>query len=147
MRWVRHLKSIDSRLPGICGTARPLLATLAFGLLELGRGGEARQLPVSAGEIEAFARHLVERMVTAYESVTRTAETERKNELIRRIFVALAAGGMSKRDLYRQLGIDVAFCDELLYEMGLLGLVRTVDKKWERIEGVGLQAVPARRIS
>lgn len=147
LRWVGYLRSLEPRLPGISGTARRLLATLAFGLLELGRGGEVGRLPVSVGGVEALGQHLVERMAHAYESITRTAENERKNELIRRMFVVLAGGPMSKRDLYRRMSIDAALCEELLLEMDAGGLVQPAEHGWERIEGVTLPAYRPRKTS
>lgn len=135
LRWVAFLKDMECRMPCICGTARGLLATLTFGLLELGRGGAAKSLTFSAAEIEAFARFLVRRMVNAHASMTESAEQERRNLLIRRIFQKLSEGRMNKRDLYRDLSIDAQHCEGLLLEMAANGLVLIVDRECERIEG------------
>ena len=142
------INTLADRSTRISGAARGLLATLAFGLVELGRGDrEIRQLRVSVVGVEAFARLLVRRMAQAYGSMTRTAETERKNDLIRRMFVALATGAMSKRDLYRRMGIGAALCEELLVEMDAGGLVQPADSGWERIKGATLPEHHPRKTS
>jgi hypothetical protein len=140
IRWVAFLKDTEPRLPGISGAARRLLATLAFGLVELGRGGDVRRLTVSLPQIEAFARFLVLRMASARAIMVESAEEERRNQFTRRIFLRLSEGPLNKRDLYRRLSIDAPFCENLLLEMEADGLVRLVDRGWERIDGATLPA-------
>ena len=64
-RWVRFLKEMETQLPGISGTARGLLATLAFGLLELANANananarNRKRLPVTPEGVEALGRWVI----------------------------------------------------------------------------------------
>ena len=62
-------------------------------------------------------------------------------QLAQRVLSRLHGERLSKRDIYRSLGISAALCDELLYELESAELVRQVDNKWERAkDGMLLEA-------
>ena len=146
-RWVKFLKGMEKDLPGICGTARGLLATLSFGLLELGRTKGCDRLEVNVEGIEAFARHLVLRMAKARAAILFSADEARKLKDMRRIFCQLGGGQqMRQRDIYRNLTILAPYCGELLLEMETGGLVRRTGDTWEKAEGATISDLPTHRL-
>ena len=124
IRWVTFLKKMQGRLPGITGTARGLLATLAFGLIELANAPKCKRLPVTPEGVEALGRWVIERMANARAAMVATAEREWRLHLAQRILFMLSEGSRQKRDIYRSLGIRAGICDELLFELESAGLVR-----------------------
>lgn len=101
-RWVDFLKGMEPDLPGITGTARKLLATLAFGIHELTHipGTKAFNVPVLF--IEILARHLVQRMANARTSMLFSSEMARKKHLQQSILEKLADGFLTPRNLVRR---------------------------------------------
>ena len=131
--WVAYLKGMEGRLPGITGTARGLLATLAFGLIELAKAPHCTRLPVTPEGVEALGRWVIERMANARVAMLGTAEIEKKRHLAQRVLGKLADGNFSKRDICRAFTIPATRCEEVLTVLEPAGLVRQVDGNWERL--------------
>jgi hypothetical protein len=141
-RWVSFLQGMESRLPGITGTARSLLASLAFGLIELSIAEESvlrypieepclKANPALGPEgVEALARWIILRMANARAAMLGAAEREWMRELARRIQVKLDSGDLPKREIYRSLRVSAGQCEETLHRMESAGLVRQTDGKW-----------------
>jgi hypothetical protein len=132
IRWVNFLKGMEGRLPGITGTARGLLATLAFGLIELAQAPGCKRLTVTPEGVEALGRWVIRRMANARVAMLKSAEIEEKQRLANQILRKLGDGPRSKRDLYRTFTISAAYCEEMLVAMEPAGLIRRVDGGWER---------------
>ena len=146
-RWVKFLKGLKNDLPDVTGTARGLLATLAFGLLELSQAKGLRRLEVTVEGIEALARHLVLRMAKARATMLFSADEARKLKDMRRIFCKLAEGQrMLKRDIYRHLTLTAPYCGEILLELEALGVLRRIDDSWEKAEGATISDLPTHRL-
>ncbi len=141
LRWTDFLKGMEGEIPGISGTARGLLATLSFGLLELGRGDAMvhpeplARLPVPPKGVEAFAKHLVMRMARARSSMLKTARRERQEAIGRKIYAKLEDALMTKRDIYRHLSVRAGECEDLLLAMEGEGVLRHVGGRWGRVQG------------
>ena len=135
IRWVAYLKTMEGRLPGIAGTARGLLATLAFGLIELAQAPNCEPLlpKVTPEGVEALGRWVIQRMAKARIAMLETAEIERKRQLANRILYKLGDGRFSKRDLCRAFTIRAPLIEEVLVAMEPAGLVRRVGGGWERL--------------
>jgi len=131
--WAAYLKGMEGRLPGITGTARGLLATLAFGLTELAEAPNCDPLPVTPEGVEALGRWVIQRMANARVAMLRTDEVERMRHLALRLLLKLGDGKFSKRDLCRTFTIPAARCEKVLFALEPAGLVRQVDGSWERI--------------
>lgn len=143
LRWVRFLREMECRLPGITGTARSLLASLAFGLIELARAMRqstahnpfldpptVNELPVKPDEVEALARWIIHRMANARAAMLGTAERERLQRLAKRIVERLSDGNQSTREIYRGIGINAAKAETLLFPMQRGGLLHRSEGKW-----------------
>ena len=143
LRWVRFLQEMECRLPGITGTARSLLASLAFGLIELARAMRqstmrnpfldpppVEDLPVMPAGVEALARWIIHRMANARAAMIGTAEREMLGLLAKRVVERLCDGNLSTRDIYRGLGISAAMADRLLFPMQKGGLLHRSEGKW-----------------
>ncbi len=133
IRWIAYLKKQENRLPGITGTARYLLATLAFGLIELSNAPHCKRLPVTPEGVEALARWVIEHMANARVAMMKTAEREQKRQLAQRVLWKLNAGRFSKRDICRALSITAARCEEVLSILEPAGLIHRVDGDWEQL--------------
>lgn len=143
LSWVRFLQKMESRLPGITGTARSLLASLAFGLIELAGAMHksiarnpfldppaAKDLPVKPAGVEALARWIIRRMANARAEMLGTAERERLQLLAKRIVERLCDSNQSTREIYRGLGISAAEAERLLFPMQKGGLLHRSEGKW-----------------
>ncbi len=130
MRWVEFLQDMEGRLPGITGTARSLLPTLAFGLTELATVVRGRSLPVTTAGVEALARWIIYRMANARAAMLGTAEREMLRQLAQRVVVRLSGCNLSTRDIYRSLSISAAKGDKLLLPMERGGLLHRSEGKW-----------------
>ncbi len=133
IRWATYLKKMESRLPGITGTARGLLATLAFGLIELAKAPSCERPTVTPEGVEALGRWVIQRMANARVAMLGTAEIERKRQLAKRVYSKLGDGKFSKRDICRAFTIPAARCEEVLTVLEPAGLVRRVGGEWERL--------------
>lgn len=138
-RWMTFLQGMESRLPGITGTARLLLASLVFGLRriigvdKLPEGFEYRM----AG-IEALARFLVHRMANARAAILFSAEEAQKLLYKQKILTELSVGCLENRDIYRLLRRPAAICVPILLEMVTEGLLTRRGNKWELTKGAAL---------
>jgi hypothetical protein len=143
LRWVRFLRKMECRLPGITGTARSLLASLAFGLIELARAMRqctahkpfldpppVEDLPVKPDEVEALARWIIHRMANSRAAMLGTAEREMLGLLAKRIVERLSDGNQSTREIYRAIGISAAKAEKLLLPMQRGGLLQRSEGKW-----------------
>jgi hypothetical protein len=126
---------MEDRLPGITGTARGLLATLAFGLIELANAPNCKQLPVTPEGVEALGRWIIDRMANARAEMLFSADLERHMKIAQKIFFNLGQGGMGDRDIYRQVNISADLCRALLLNMKADGMLRYNERKWEHVEG------------
>ncbi len=131
IRWIDYLKKQENRLPGITGTARSLLATLAFGLIELASAPHCKPLTITPDGVEALGRWIIARMANARVAMMRTAERERKTELALRVLWKLGSGRFSKRDICRAFTIRAACVEEILSVLEPAGLVRRIDGNLE----------------
>ena len=145
-RWVKFLKGMEKHLPGISGTARGLLPTLTFGLIELSHAKGLKRLEVNLAGVEAFARHLVRRMAMARAAILFSADEAQKLKDMRRIFSTLGDKQMTNRDIYRTLTLPAAYCEELLLEMEAGDLVHRAGVRWGRAEGVTVADLPTHRL-
>jgi hypothetical protein len=143
LRWVRFLQEMESSLPGITGTARSLLASLAFGLIELARAihksnspnpfldpPPLEDLPVKPAGVEGLARWIILRMGNARAAMLGTAEREMLQRLAKRIVARLSDGNQSTREIYRGIGVNVAMAERLLLPMQRGGLLHRSEDKW-----------------
>lgn len=143
LRWVRFLREMECRLPGITGTARSLLASLAFGLIELARAMRqstahnpfldpppVKDLPVKPAGVEALARWIIRRMANARAAMLGASQRERLQRLAKRIVERLSDGNQSTREIYRGIGISAAKAETLLFPMQKGGLLHRSEGKW-----------------
>jgi hypothetical protein len=133
VRWVAYLRGMEGRLPGIAGTARGLLATLAFGLIELAQAPTCERLTVTPEGVEALGRWVIQRMANARIAMLRTAEIERKRHVAQLVLRKLGNGNFSKREICRAYTIPAPRCEEVLMVLEPAGLVRRVGDEWERL--------------
>jgi len=102
-QWVGFLVASETACPGISAAARPLLATLVFGLYEMASIMERPEdFLLDPGDVLALAAHLVRRMGNAHAVMTHTGEREQKQRNHLRILDMLSEGPMSARDLGRR---------------------------------------------
>lgn len=132
-RWLKFLKDMEPRLPGIAGTARPLLATLAFGLIELANSNvpDSPRLRFSVTGIEALSRWIIRRMANARAAMNNSGGRQLRMGRYRKILNRLAERSQTSRDLYRALGLSADLCDDLLVGLESEGLVRRDGNRWE----------------
>ena len=135
IRWVAFLKEMEGRLPGITGTARGLLVTLAFGLIELANAPHYKRLRFTPDGVEALGRWVIERMANTRAEMLNSAELERRMMIAQKIFFKVEQGPLSDRDIYRALSIQAAICKELLWMMEADGMLCRNEQKWGRVEG------------
>ncbi len=133
IEWIAYLKEMEGRLPGISGTARGLLATLAFGLIELAQAPGCELLTVTPEGVEALGRWVIQRMANTRVAMLGTVEIERKRQLAKRVYSKLGDGKFSKRDICRAFTIPASPIEEVLTVLEPAGLVRRVGGEWERL--------------
>jgi hypothetical protein len=131
-RWVAFLKTNEEKSPGITGTARNLLPTLVFGLSQM---VDVRERPKGFAwnmhEVEAFARFLVHRMVSARTVMLQTAEDATRKELGTRILFKLADGPKNVRQLTRRFHrLPAQQCRESLLDLQSRGKVIYERNRW-----------------
>lgn len=133
IEWAAYLKGMEGRLPGISGTARGLLVTLAFGLIELATAPHCKALAITPEGVEALGRWVIERMSNARVAMLKTDEIERKQHLAIRILQKLGEGQYSNRDLCRALSVSAARRDEALHALEPAGFIGQVNGSWKRL--------------
>lgn len=134
-RWVNYLKQMEPRLPGIIASARGLLGTLAFGLIELAKAPKLKSLSVDPQGVEALGCWVVERMANARAEMLHTAELEWRMEMARKIFFIVSQGPRSARDIYRALSLPAEPCQQLLRFLESQQLLSREEKEWRSVEG------------
>lgn len=124
-QWVAFLLRHETSFPGISSAARPLVATLVFGLYEM-----VNCLPLPAGwrfdpfDAVSLAGWLVQRMCNARAVMLHSGEQEIKRRKHQGIIDKLGEGPMSARDLSRRFHrLTTVECRGLLHELGGMGQV------------------------
>ena len=133
-RWIAFLKTQETVLPGITGTARNLLATLGFGLTEMNDSAPRPKGPIwDLAHVEALARFLVHRMANARSAMLYSAQSARKLVLEEKILRKLESDPLTVRELTRRIGrLPAAHCLELLEDLEAEGKVLRIDDRlWQ----------------
>lgn len=101
-RWVAFLQQKEADFPGISAAARPLLATLLFGLHEMFVSlPKSDDVEFYIDDAEALAKIIVQRMCNARAVFQYDASKETKERKLQTMFEKLSAGPASARDLTR----------------------------------------------
>ncbi|MCP5538366.1 MAG: hypothetical protein H7A51_19300 [Akkermansiaceae bacterium] len=132
-RWAAFLRDMEGRLPGISGTARNLLATLAFGLTELANAPNHNKLTFTPEGVAALGRWAIHRMANARAAMRDSTRQERLQNLAIKIIGMLEDAPVACRDIYRSLGIPANDCKEALHALEADGLARQAGNGWKRI--------------
>jgi hypothetical protein len=102
-KWISFLQQKEASFPGVSAAARPLFATLLFGLHHmfvcLPKSDEVEYF---VEEVEALARVLVLRMCNARAVIFHDASKEKRERQLQTMFEKLSAGPASLRDLTRK---------------------------------------------
>ena len=133
-RWIAFLKTQETVLPGITGTARNLLATLGFGLTEMNDSAPRPKGPIwDLAHVEALARFLVHRMANARSAMLYSAQSARRLVLEEKILRKLGGDPLTVRELTRRIGrLPAAHCLELLEDLEAEGKVLRIDDRlWQ----------------
>jgi|GEM_PF-1741595 len=137
--WAAFLKKMEDRIPGISGTARSLLATLAFGFaaLEKARNYECLEVPLQG--IMALGQWIIGRMGNARTMMLHAGEAARRRSQIERVYGKLEQGPTEVRNIYRNLNaLSADECRECLRWMEQSGISRCIGDRWELVEGARL---------
>ena len=130
--WIRFLQSMEGRLPGISGTARTLLATLAFGLREIANVSYSAEYPIDPKQFEAFAMWIIYRMAKAKESMTGNSRREKLRIDAEKIVEKLMEkGSLVTREIYRYRTLPADECRSLLLSMERCGILRHEGDQWQ----------------
>ena len=133
-RWVRFLSGNDSSCPGISSAARPLLATLVFGLYEIAKSMETPEgFQLNPADVVVFAGFLAQRMSVAHSTLVHTGEKEEKLRNQKRILEKLTDGPLNSRDLGRKFHcMTTTECREHLHELNREGRVTELSgDRWQ----------------
>jgi hypothetical protein len=135
-RWVAFLQQKETDFPGISATARPLFATLLFGLLEiLNSLPTEKDVQLYAEDVEALALILVQRMCNARAVILHDAAKEARERKLQVMFDKLSARPGNPRDLARKHHrLPVSEARDLLDELVTRG--RAIDCGNDRYEAV-----------
>lgn len=132
-KWITFLKSMEAELPGITGTARPLLATLVFGFRKLMRIAKpAAGFEWFQADIAAFARWLVRRMANARAAMLHTEHLARLQRLgASMIHKLVGRAPMTVRELTRVFSrLSAGECHDVLFHLQAQGAVTCFNQKW-----------------
>jgi hypothetical protein len=133
-RWIAFLKTQETAVPGITGTARNLLATLLFGLDRIVKSIRLpKDFKWSISQVEALARFLVHRMANARSAMLYSAQSARRLVLEEKILRKLESDPLTVRELTRRIGrLPAAHCLELLEDLEAEGKVLRIDDRlWQ----------------
>lgn len=138
-RWMKFLSDMERNVPDISGMARPLFASLVFGLRRLvGTPEIPKDFNYYRVGIEGFARHLIRRMANARSAILCSSENATKVRHKHKIYSKLAAGPQDTRAIYRRAHLPASHCEDLLAEMAADKCVKRCGQQWERVEGATL---------
>jgi hypothetical protein len=134
-RWIDHLRQLENWCPGITQAARPLVATLIYGLFILCGIAENGKKPKWLDEgILELAKLLAGRMARYRELLTSTEEDNRLLTLAEKLIKQLAQGPLDPRCFVRDTP-DLADADgrEVFQILERLALVSPTSggKKWQ----------------
>ncbi len=102
-RWIAFLQQQEVSFPGISAAARPLLATLLFGLhLMFTSLPKSDEVVYHVDDVEALARILVQRMCNARAVIFHDPLREKRESKLKTMFEKLTTGPISVRDLARK---------------------------------------------
>jgi hypothetical protein len=121
--WNAFLARYESRFPGIAGTLRPLRGSLLFGLVRILQAASEDDRPrISDAQVDAFARLLALRMVSAREVILDDHRDKLIKALAASFRLKLMEGPHTVRDLMRRSNnLDSDICRkalELLVDRG-----------------------------
>ena len=138
--FVRFLAKQEAACPGITGTARTLFVTLLYGLFEIltARGFNTRAQLIP-GDVAAFARHLVRRMVFARQCLLEGEKREQLMTLASRLAYKLEdTGGADVRTLTRKTyRLSTGTCRESLMLLKAAGFATERDSVWVMLKPAG----------
>ena len=143
--WVRFLKTMEADLPGITGAARPLLATLMFGLTQIAGAAKAPAgVTWCVADVEPFARWLVRRMANARAALMHAGRQARLERLATKIMHKLNDQKPLKiRDISRMCHhLGAEDCQEALSLLLLRGTVACTGSRWFLREAAGQRREP-----
>jgi hypothetical protein len=130
-RWIAFLRELEPKWPGIAGTARNLLSTLHFGLAMMSTHAEGlRPFSIRPGEVEAFARYIVIRMVAARSTMLFATRNERQERHRKAICRQLERHPRSDRELYRNTSLSAGECTGALSDLQREGIVIRDGNRW-----------------
>ncbi len=132
--WVGFLVASEPECPGISAAARPLLATLVFGLYELvSIMEEPAGFKLILEDVLALAAHLVRRMCNAHSVMTHTGEREQRQRNQLRILDMLSGETLSTRDIGRRFHrMTTTQSRDLLAELKRIGRVAELSgDRWQ----------------
>ncbi len=133
-RWIAFLKTQETVLPGITGTARNLLATLVFGLDRIVNSTRTpKGFNWCLEQIEALARFLVHRMANARSAMLFSAQSARRLDLEEKMLRKLGSEPVTVRVLTRRFTrLPAGQCLEILEDLEAAGKVRRIDDRlWQ----------------
>ena len=134
VRWMSFLADMERNVPDISGTARPLLASLAFGMARLAQAAKTpKDFKYYLDGVEGLARHLIHRMANARSAILCSSEKEWKLRYKQRILAKLADGPQDNRFLYRILHLPANVCENLLAEIESDNRVKRRGRQWELV--------------
>ena len=143
--WVRFLKTMEADLPGITGAARPLLATLMFGLIRIAGAAKAPAgVTWDIADVEPFARWLVRRMANARAALMHAGRQARLERLATTMVHKLDGQAPLKvRDISRMFHhLGAEDCQDALTLLHLRGAVACTDNRWSLKDAAGQRRKP-----
>lgn len=131
--WVTFLNQLEPLCPGLTLAARPLFATLVYGMISMSRALDTEKPRWSdVGALE-LAKLLVGRMVECRRRLVETEQDAKIIELAVKLVNKLGAGPRDARELVRKTnGLLIGDCRQALGVLGRIGVAREVaEGKWE----------------
>lgn len=126
--WVTFLKTQEHLLPGIAGSAKNLLATLFYSIVELARNHPRVLNPKNVYRgVRDLAIFIVQRAASERSHVLETSLIEKDEGLKTRMLKHLEASPQLERNLYRSLSISATDCQRLLLDLQSEKLIQRDD--------------------
>lgn len=131
--WVALLQRLEPHCPGVTLAARPLFATLFYGLIKMWEGSKGEPPGWTDTCVFQLAKSLVGRMVQCQQRLLQTDRDVRALALAVKLVPKLVAGPLNVRGIVRKSNrLLVADCREALGVLDRFALIREVDgEKWE----------------